>query len=447
MTQPQYKQPQQQRPQGQTMSAQITPSQGQPQGGASWSNGAGTFTQGNQPQNPYSNTSPQMLAAGAMNYGGSQPPKPGSNFFDIGFGSNPYGGPKPQPAAKPIGGDFYNPTYGRPPQGVVGSPPTMPNPYGGSQPPKPPQGGGQTPQWNLKPFNPQQSQNSYANPPKYTPPMPSTYAPPNPAGQGGVLQGFFGGGGQNFFNPESFVADDSPYGKYIQNMLPVAQFGQNAYQWGSELDSANQHWAAEFGANQGNNYFQQQLSTQQQLAAEQQAQLAQGNWQQQFGHTQNMDMIGADQSQQQISNTNAYQQGQNQNDAFANAATAAYQQGLITNQSQLNDFQNQYWQGQNAANIHASDQQLAGTLGAANIYGGAQIHQANQQLAGTLGAANIYGGAQMYGSDQQLKGTQYEWDMQRRINEAMMANNLQVANTQAYGRSQAPNTNWARAWG
>jgi hypothetical protein len=32
------------------------------------------------------------------------------------------------------------------------------------------------------------------------------------------------------------------------------------------------------------------------------------------------------------------------------------------------------------------------------------------------------------------------------MNQAMMENNLQVANTQAYGRSQAPQTNWARSW-
>jgi hypothetical protein len=105
-----------------------------------------------------------------------------------------------------------------------------------------------------------------------------------------------------------------------------------------------------------------------------------------------------------------------------------------------------------SANIYAgaqnygADQQLAGTLGAANIYGGAQMYGADQQLAGTMGSAGLYSGAQIYQSDQELAAAKYQWDMQMLMNQNMMANNLQVANIGAYGRSQAPQMNWARSW-
>jgi hypothetical protein len=281
---------------------------------------------------------------------------------------------------------------------------------------------------------------------------------------GGVEGGFFGGGGENFYNPEQFIADDNPYSKYIADMLPVAQFGQNNYQYRSDFGEAQRRWEAEFGSQQGQNQFQQQLATQQQRAAEQQAALAAGQWGQQFGHTQQMDWAGMGLQGQQIGNE--FTMGMDRNAADRYAAELGMQ-GQLGSADRYADAQRHAANmGVNEAHIGAdanrygADQQLAG----AYAYADAQKHQANMGvneahigagadrygselgLQGQLGSANIYGGAQRYQSDQDLAAAKYQWDMQMRMNQAMMQNNLQVANTQAYGRSQAPAAQWARSW-
>ena len=297
--------------------------------------------------------------------------------------------------------------------------------------------------------------------------MPSGYRPPNPAGQRGVEKNFFGAD-PNLFNPDAFKDNDGMTPNYISSVLPVAQFGQNNFQYRNDFNEAQRRWESEFGATQGNNQFQQGLSTRQQMSAEEQARLAAQQWGQQFGHTQQVDMAGLGLSQQQINNQYGMGMDQNQatrdvantygnaNQNVAHIGAAADRYGSdrqVEGTYALADaYKHQANMGVNEAHIGAGAQRygaelgLQGQLGSAGMYSGAQRYEADQGLAGQLGAANIYGGAQRYGSDQELAAVKYQWDMQMRMNQAMMANNLQVANTQAYGRSAAPNVNWARSW-
>lgn len=333
---------------------------------------------------------------------------------------------------------------------------------------------GGTPSWNLPAWN-----QPAPTAPTYNQGKPINQGPTS----GGGMPTNFWEGAPNMWNPTSFGKDGSDTARYVQSMLPAAQFGQNAFQYRSDFNEAQRRYNADFGQTQARDTFQMGLSQRQQQSAEEQARVAAQQWGQQFGHTQNMDMLGYGLSQQQLG-----LQGQE----IGN--TGAYQRGLIGNQANLNNFQNQYWQGQNAndarqianqftqgmdqnkasrdvantyagsnryqadqqriADMYGANQQLAGQLGSANIYGGAQRYQSDQQRIADMFAANrgvdvagVYGGAQRYGADQQLAGNRYLTDAQERMNQAQMLNNLAVANTNAYGRSAKPNATWARGWG
>lgn len=317
---------------------------------------------------------------------------------------------------------------------------------------------------------------------------PPSFGPPgNLAGVGGKEGDFFGGLGDAFGDPNAFNANDNPYAKYIAAALPVAQFGQNNYQWRNEFNEMQRISDRDFGRDIYNDQFQQQFSTRQQQMAEWQAQEATKQWAAQFGHTRDMDWAGLGLSQQEINNALTIGMGQNEANRYASEL------GL---QGQLGSA-NIYAGSQN----YQADQQLAGTLGSANIYAGAQNYGADQQriasmygadknlagtlgsagiyassqnygaelglqgtlgsagmysdaqrygaelgLQGTMGSAGLYSGAQKYTADQDLAAAKYQWDMQMAMNQAMMANNLQVANIGAYGRSQAPAAQWARSW-
>jgi hypothetical protein len=307
----------------------------------------------------------------------------------------------------------------------------------------------QTPQWNLSQWNPQQSNNQYGGQPS----LPNTYKPPNPATQGGAEKSFFGAD-PNLFNPDAFKDNDAMTPNYISSVLPVAQFGQNNFQYRNDFNEAQRRWQAEFGATQGQNQFQQGLSARQQMSAEEQARLAQANWGQQFGHTRYMDIEGLGLQRQQMGNE--FTMGMDQNRATRDVANTYAGANRYTADQQR-------W-----ADMYGSDQQLRGQLGAAqygmqgqlgaaDLYSRGGVQEAQLGLQGTLGAANMglqgqlgsagmYSQAQRYQADQEMAAAKYQWDMQMRMNQAMMRNNLQVANTQAYGRSQAPNMQWARSW-
>jgi hypothetical protein len=267
--------------------------------------------------------------------------------------------------------------------------------------------------WSLPQWNP-----TIAPPPN---------APITPATPGGVEKNFFGtqdGSSdmmKKLFDPNSYTANDSEWAKYVATTLPVAQFGQNNYTDRRDFTEAQYRDRRDYGTDIWRDTWQMGLSERQQLAAEEQARIATKQFYDQFDHTKEMDMLGYGLSKEQIGNE--FTMGMDQNQA-------------------TRDVANTYA----GAQQYGADQQLAGTLGSANIYAGAQNYGAELGLQGQLGSAGMYSGAQRYQADQDLAAAKYQWDMQQRMNQAMMANNLQVANISAYGRSQAPNTQWARSW-
>lgn len=261
---------------------------------------------------------------------------------------------------------------------------------------------------------PGQSQGQYAT-------TPGNWQPniPMPSNMGGGNQGVNAGyvGGQNDFykqigdrmwNLNDFSDDsDGSLARYISSVLPVAQFGQNNYQYASDFNEAQRRWNQEFGAGRQDNYFNQQMGTRQQQMAEWQAQQAANQWGQQFGHTQQMDKAGLD--LQRLGLDNQFRMGMDQNQASRDVA------GTYAG----------------AQNYGADQQRIA------NMYG------ADQQLAGARG----YADAQRYQADQSLAGYRYQSDAQERMNQAQMANNLSTAAMAAYGRAQQPAAKWARGWG
>lgn len=303
---------------------------------------------------------------------------------------------------------------------------------------------------------------SYAPPsgkaPAIVGPQPGTWTPPQlpPASAGGQPPAAaHGGGSSNFWgaaNPWSGDASNDHYNQ-INNLLPVAQFDQNNYQYMQDYNAAMYQFNQNNALAQNQNAFQQSLSTQQQQMAEWQAQQAASQWNQQFGHTQQMDMLGYGLQQQGLG-----LQGQE----IAN--TGAYQQGLIGNQANLNNFQNQYWQGQNANDAFANQstaQYQQGLIGNQQ-YANQATAQYQQGLIQMQGQANNIQQQYQQGlisnaeretalkelTQQQNNSFLYA-QMSQQAQQAQMEreNQIRMANIGAYGRSQSPQANWSRSWG
>lgn len=281
--------------------------------------------------------------------------------------------------------------------------------YGGATPSPQPQGSGgwSLPQWN--PSSPQQQ-----------PLNPGTQAPRS--------------GSQAFWDsvgPWRADFDDPNAVNRINTLLPVAQLDQNAMQYQQDFNEAQRRWNQEFGVTQNQNQYQQQLSTRQQMSAEEQARLAAAQWQQQFGHTAEMDRAGLGLSQQQINN--ALLQG-NQQYALGNRNIDLESQlgnRRIDLESQLGnrniDLTSQLQNRGYDVEMRGQDISAQNALGVANIYGGAQRYEADQGLrqagmysdaqryAAQLGLqeAQGYAGAQRYQADQSLREAQGYADAQR----------------------------------
>jgi hypothetical protein len=322
--------------------------------------------------------------------------------------------------------------------------------YNGQQNPLPqlPQ---QQPQNPYQPYQPQQNYNPNQNPydANWQPNIqPQQYNMGTPVNRGD--------GSQNFWNTLNPWGPDrsNEQMQRIQQLLPVGQFDQNNFQYSNDFNEAQRRFNLEYGQNQNQNQFQQQLSTRQQNMAERQLGIGSDQWNRQFGHTQNMDLQNLNLSREQMNNI--FRQGMDQNQATRDVANIygganRYQADQqLQGQRYMSDAQ-RYQADQNlTGNRYQADQQLQGQrymsdqqLREAGLYSEAQRFQSQNQLLGTryeadrgLDVANVYGGAQRYGTD-----------AQERMNTALMANNISVANTQAYGRSAAPQLNWARSWG
>lgn len=325
-----------------------------------------------------------------------------------------------------------------------------PNP---TQPTQPPPNNSFTPTgtWAPTPF----SSTPYATPP-------TAPAPPDPMGAlGGLLNR---PGGADIFNPDNFISNDGKIPNWLSQIKDIVQMQQNAYQYSNDATRAGYQDDRDYLAHRQNDIYQQQLSTRQQDSAEWQALEADKLAKAQFGQQQKTDQWGHEIAQGGLAND--VQQTANQlkvgMDANAAQRYGADQQlagaGLYAGAQKYGADQGL------AGQKYQADQGLAGQLGSANIYAGAQKYGADQGLAGQLGSANIYAGAQNYGADQGLAGTKYASDIgyqaaqlqnsyllqqlaqQAQQNEKDRQTQLQMANLQAYGRSQAPQASWAVNW-
>jgi hypothetical protein len=366
-------------------------------------------------------------------------------------------------------------------QSINGMPPGGVSPVRPSTPP-------QTPTAST----PTTSTGSNFNLPQWTPPTyPSpTIAPPS-IGQGGVEKQFFDTKG--LFDPNQFKVDDTME-KYIESMLPVAQFGQNNFQYRNDFTEAQRRYNLDLQRGLNQDDFQRQLASRQQLSAEEQARLAADQWNRQFGHTSEMDRQGLDLARVQTGNQ--FQLGLDQNQAtrdvantYANANRYEAELGL-QGQQHMADQQlagTRYASDQDRiaamygadqslrqAGLYSDAQRYAAELGLqeAQGYANAQRYGADQQLAGQQYAAQLglqeaqgYAAAQRYGADQGLAGTRYQSDTERQMaqmqNQFLYAqlaqqaqqqelerqNMMRMTAMQAYGRSQSPQANWSRNWG
>lgn len=412
-----------------------------------------------QPLTPVTNTNNQNRRATSTQSGGDVPfhalgsPTPSAQNLN----SSNYN-PNPGAAQLPPAQDTSNPYAniqqpGGNPASGFGNPTSTYN--GGTNGPLTTGGGNNASQWSLPEWNPTTQAT-----PQFTQ---GTQAAP-------------GGGSQNYWdsaNPWRINPKDQTAMNYMTQALDVAQFDQNNYIYANDFNEAQRRYDLDYQRGLDQDNWQKTLTQRQQQAAELQAQLAYGLSRDQFGHTQQMDLAGLGLSQQQINNQ--FTQGMDQNQAsrdvantYGNAQMYGADQQLAGNRYQADQqlagqlgsagmysdaqryqamlgLQGQQYQadrGLDVANVYGNaqnygaDQQLAGQLGSAGMYSDAQRYQALLAMQGQLGSAGIYSNAQMYGTD-----------AQERMNAALMANNLAVANMQAYGRSQPVQANWARNWG
>lgn len=408
-----------------------------------------------------------------------------------GAGTSLPGYKPPAASSPPAGTDYRIGTTGAapnsPPPRTTPPPTTPPTPTHpgtpASNPGTPPAGqpgtglppSSSTPSWALPQWNPQPYQQGPLNPPG------------NPSGVGGVEGDFFGGA-PDIFNPESYKGDDQWTEKYVATTLPVAQFGQNNYQYRNDFNEAQRRWNLEQGLAQNQNQFQQGLSARQQQTAEEQARIAAQQWGQQFDWTKQTDQWGnelANQSLdiqgQEVANTGNYQQGlisnqaflnnaqaqnwqgQISNDRFANQATAQYQQGLNMNQANANQATAQYQQGLIKNQGFANDTDRTNVQNQFNLGSQANsIQQMNVQNQMALGKRTneidmMYKSGMISNEQRNLalqeltqqQNNQFLRDqMAQQAQQAQLEREaaMQMNNAQVYGRSQAPQMNWSRAW-
>jgi hypothetical protein len=284
--------------------------------------------------------------------------------------------------------------------------------------------------------------------------------PPPPPPTGGNVPNIGGGLNQRFnatdiWEPGNYNTHDAAIPNFLERTLPLAQLQQGQFQYGLDVVEAQRRNNRDYGLQENQNNYQQQLSTRQQQMAEQQQRMMGNHADRDFAQRQRTDQWGnqianrgLDLQGREINNTGAYQRGINQNQANRNANDLRV--GMDQNQANR-DVANTYGGAQRygadqqrIGQMYGADQQLAGERYGADQQLAGNRYMSENQLQGTryqadqgLAEAGLYSGAQRYGTD-----------AQERMNTALMANNLQTSAMGAFGRSQAPKANWsARSWG
>lgn len=341
----------------------------------------------------------------------------------------------------------YNPNQYNPNQQMIGpyKPPSMPRgaaPLGSTTGgmgglTRGPQQGGYTPAPMPGGWNPQVPQaGGYGGTPNagYTPfpgnPMPTPQMPPNFNQAGGSPQAArpnpFGGnaGGASQYGPmdwverlqlggltpETFGDKNSAMARYLENILPPAQFAQNAYQWGQEFGEGNRRWNDQFGWQRQGDTFNMGLAGRQQQMAEWQARENANQWAAQFGREGVRDEREWDLSNRQFGLSQELGRGDLGVKQQANTIDQMWKSGQLTNQQR--------------------------ELALAELTQSQKYGLDTQRL-----------GLDTRTQDELTKYRNAQLAQEAAIAREQMANQQQIATMQAYGRSQSPNVRWARSWG
>ena len=222
------------------------------------------------------------------------------------------------------------------------------------------------------------------------------------------------------FSVGNFNDKNSPTARYWENALPMAQFMQNANQWGQEFAQGNQRYWDESGWGKQRDTFNMGMANRQQQMAEWMANEQANQWGANFGQEQLRDerewqMAGQQFGQQQLRDERDWQMAGQQFGLQQQRANTERELGL-----EANRIENMYKSGQ------LSNQQRELAL--------AELKQKSEfGLAfRTQDELTAYRNAQM-AQEAGLTRERIEADRQN----AAMA---------AFGRSQAPTARWTRSW-
>lgn len=294
----------------------------------------------------------------------------------------------------------------------------------------------------------------------------------------------------NIFDPATWkdTAQAQQYQTYIDNTLPLAQYQQNQYQYGTDFAEAQRRFNEEMMRQQGNDLFQQNLSTQQMDFAKWQAEQAGNQWNQQFTQQQANDLFSQGLANRQLTSSEQqqawlqqFQQGQQnwnmnlqqqQQDLGMRQADIEemYRKGLIDSQTAQNEINRMNIQFQNDQANRGMD--IQSRLNEGNLQLGTNrlaLDQRQQELMDAINWARIGNegrgmdiqqelnrgnlglGQGRLGLDTQLGMGNLDLSKQRLLQDAQLAaeqraTQEKIAAIQASGRSQLPTTRFIANW-
>jgi hypothetical protein len=264
------------------------------------------------------------------------------------------------------------------------------------------------------------------------------------------------GQGQGFtWSPPSWVMGQNQAGwatpemtQALQNygqILPYVQLQQNSYQYTNDFNENQRRWDNQFGWQQNTDQFNMNLAAQQQQMADWVARNQQRNWETQFGLDQEMGRGYLNLAGDTLRSEDAYRQGQLGVARDQNRIDEMYKRGQLSNEQYANESQRIYQTGQLA--------QAANELRSEDWYRRAQANIA--QSANTID--QMWKSGQLSNQQREIalaELTQAQTNTFRNAQLAQeaalareqMANQVRIANMQAFGRAQTPNARFVRSW-
>jgi hypothetical protein len=246
------------------------------------------------------------------------------------------------------------------------------------------------------------------------------------------------GPGQSFtWSPPSWMGglDQGGWGsdamtKAMQNyqgVLPYVQLQQNSYQYTNDFNENQRRWDNQFGWQQNTDQFNMNLAAQQQQLADWVARNQQQNWQTQFGLDQEMGRGYLNLAGDTLRSEDAYRQGQLGNERFANESQRMYQQGQLSQAA--NELQSEDWYRRQQAGIAQAANQID------QMWKSGQLSNQQREIA----LAEL-----TQGQNEAFRRSQLS--QEAALAREQMANQVRIANMQAFGRAQTPNARFVRSW-